>query len=93
VPANNSTTIFHSNQYSLASACEHCGGVVRHERWCITHNPAVNYAYAVVLDAGLLSFSDRLVLHALGVSWLAMDEKATGGRPSACRGRCKPAVS
>jgi len=60
---------YHSNQYAAQSECEHCGGMVRHERWCITRNPAVQYAYSVVQDAEKLSLYDRLILHALGVEW------------------------
>ena len=67
--ANPSTTWRHSNQYSSQPPCEHCGGIIRHERWCITCDPAVQYAYAVVLDPEKLTISDRLILHALGVAW------------------------
>jgi len=38
------------NQYAAKSECEHCGGIVRDERWGITSDPAVQYAYQVVLD-------------------------------------------
>lgn len=34
--ANPAASWYHSNQYNEKSTCEHCGGVVRHERWCIT---------------------------------------------------------
>jgi hypothetical protein len=61
----------HSNQYNARSACEHCGGVIRHERWCITCDAFVQYAYGIVLDAEKLTIRDRLILHALGVSWPA----------------------
>ena len=60
---------YHCNQYNEKSACEHCGGVVRHERWCITCDPAVQYAYEVVLDPDKMTLIDRLTLHALGVAW------------------------
>jgi len=60
---------YHSNQYNAEATCEHCGGVVRHERWCITRDALVQYAYGVVLDPGKMTLSDRLILHALGVSW------------------------
>ncbi|HKT87944.1 MAG TPA: hypothetical protein VJQ59_05880 [Candidatus Sulfotelmatobacter sp.] len=60
---------YHSNQYSAEAVCEHCGGVIRHERWCITRDALVQYAYGVVLDSGKMTLSDRLILHALGVSW------------------------
>ena len=59
----------HSNQHEAKPACEHCGGVVRHERWCITCDPLVQYAYAVVLEPDKLTLIDRLILHALGVVW------------------------
>ncbi|MFZ0806681.1 MAG: hypothetical protein WAN03_10885 [Candidatus Sulfotelmatobacter sp.] len=62
-------TWFHSNQYDAKSECEHCGGIIRHERWCITCAPRVQYAYEVVLDPEKLSDADRINLHALGVAW------------------------
>jgi hypothetical protein len=46
-----------------------CDGTVRHERWCITSDPAVQYAYGAVFEPEKLTLMDRLVLHALGVSW------------------------
>ena len=67
--ANPAATWHHSNQYNAQAACEHCEGIVRHERWCITCNPIVQYAYGVVLDPDKLTLRDRLILHALGVSW------------------------
>ena len=66
---NPSASWYHSNQYSAQTACEHCGGIVRHERWCITCDAVVRYAYSVVLEPENLTFFDRLILHALGVSW------------------------
>ena len=77
--SNNSsaTAIFHSNRYNAQAACEHCGGVIRHERWCITRDPVVYYAYQVVLEPGKLSMGDALILHALGVSW---DAKPCAGK-------------
>jgi hypothetical protein len=69
--ANPASTWHHSNRYSAQSECEHCGGINRHERWCITCDPLVQYAYGVVLDAEKLTLRDRLILHALGVSWAA----------------------
>ena len=50
-------------------ACEHCGRTVRHEKWCVTCNPIVQYAYRIVTEPGKLSLRDRLILHALGVAW------------------------
>ena len=67
--ANPAASWYHSNRYSASSSCEHCGGIVRHEHWCITVDAAVQYAYEVVLDAEKLSLIDRLTLHALGVAW------------------------
>ncbi|MGC2111755.1 MAG: hypothetical protein WA655_19720 [Candidatus Korobacteraceae bacterium] len=76
-------TWIHSNRYSADSACEHCEGVVRHEPWCITRSADVLYAYEAVLDASKLTVGDRLILHALGVSWA----------DNACKGACKTAAS
>jgi hypothetical protein len=70
---------YHSNQYNEQATCEHCGGVVRHEKWCITCDPLVRYAYGAVLDSETLTLRDRLILHALGVSW---DENS-------CQGLCQ----
>lgn len=69
--ANQPARWFNSNFYAAASACEHCHGLVRHERWCIVVNPRVQYAYEIVRDAEQLNFRDSLILHALGVSWTA----------------------
>ena len=66
---NPAASWYHGNRYEASSACEHCGGIVGHERWCITRDPLVQYAFAVVLDPQKLAFADRLILHALGVSW------------------------
>jgi len=60
---------YHGNEYNAKSPCEHCGGIVRHERWCITCDPLVQYAYGVVIAPEKLTFRDRLILHALGVIW------------------------
>lgn len=60
--ANPAASWHHSNQYNEKSACEHCGGVIRHERWCITCDPAVQYAYEVVLDPEKLTLIDRCML-------------------------------
>jgi hypothetical protein len=67
--ANTTASWYHSNQYNAQASCEHCGGIVRHEKWCITCDAIVRYAYAAVVDAEELTLSDRLILHALGVSW------------------------
>jgi hypothetical protein len=60
---------FNGSQYIAELACEHCRGIVRHEQWCITHNPEVLSAWQAVLDPTKLSLHDELILHALGVSW------------------------
>ncbi len=70
------SAVFHSNRYSADSACEHCGGVVRHENWCITRDALVFYAYDAVLHPGKLSSEDVLRLHGMGVTW------------TACQGTC-----
>jgi len=67
--ANPAASWYHSNQYNAQAVCEHCGGVVRHENWCITRDPLVQYAYGIVLDPRKLTFSDGLILHSLGVCW------------------------
>ena len=69
MPAKPAAFLYHSDQYSAQSACEHCGGIVRHERWCITCDAGVQYAYGAVLDPEKLTLCDRLSLHALGASW------------------------
>jgi len=61
---------YHNNKYSADGACNHCGGVIRHEPWCITCNRAVAYAYGAVLNADRLNVEDRLILHALGAAWV-----------------------
>ncbi len=65
----NQNTWYHANRYSAESACEHCDGIIRHERWCITTNPRVLYAYEVILTPSKLEVQDQLILHALGVKW------------------------
>lgn len=64
---------YHSNQYSADSKCEHCGGVVRHEPWCVRENALVAYAFLTATGAAPLSDQDNLILHALGVSWNGPD--------------------
>ena len=60
---------YHTNRQGPQSACEHCGGVIRHERWCITRDPIVYYAYDIVVHPEKLSPGDALILHSLGVAW------------------------
>jgi hypothetical protein len=67
--ANPAANWYHSNRYNSQTVCPHCGGVVRHERWCITRDALVQYAFAVVSDATKLNLRDQLTLHALGVAW------------------------
>lgn len=61
--------IFHSNKYTAESACEHCAGIIRHERWCITVNQFIRYCYEVVLDASKMTASDHEWLTSLGAAW------------------------
>ena len=66
--SNINSTHYHS-KYSAASPCEHCQGTTQHETWCVTRDPKVQYAFAIVNDAFRLTYSDSLILHSLGVSW------------------------
>jgi len=65
-------TWFYNGRLSGPQVCEHCGRISRHEKWCITRDALVQYAYAVVTDAEKLTLRDRLILHALGVDWGAV---------------------
>jgi len=58
-----------TGRMSTPEVCEHCGRILRHEKWCVTRCPLVCYAYAVVSDGEKLTLRDRLILHALGVDW------------------------
>ena len=69
MPAEQLHAWFHSNRYTADATCEYCNGVNRHEPWCITRNPHVLNAWEAVLDPAKLDPRDRLILHALGVSW------------------------
>jgi len=60
----------HSNVYSAASACQHCDGVIRHEKWCCVINSVVRYAQGAAFRAECLTADDELRLHALGVCWI-----------------------
>lgn len=60
---------YYTNRNNTQTACEHCNGIVRHERWCITRDPIVFYAYQVVVHPEKLTQADALILHSLGVSW------------------------
>lgn len=66
---NSAATVFHSNRYTAQSACEHCQGIIRHERWCITVHRAVYYAYEIVADPSKLAIGDAIILHSLGAAW------------------------
>lgn len=68
--ANPAASWYNSNYPNSPSICEHCGGIVRHQKWCITCDPLVQYAYRVVQEPDKLSLRDRLILHALGVAWV-----------------------
>jgi len=57
------------NRYNAQAACEHCQGVIRHERWCITRDQLVYYAYQIVTDSSKVTIGDSLILHSLGVVW------------------------
>ena len=48
---------------------DHCLGIVEHEPWCVTRDPKVQYAYAIVNDPCVLTYKDSLILHSLGVTW------------------------
>jgi len=67
--ANPAANWYHANQPTAQVPCDHCGGILRHEKWCITCDPIVQYAYAIVLDGQKLTFRDGLILHSLGVIW------------------------
>jgi hypothetical protein len=58
-----------SNQYSAGPVCDYCAGVTRHEKWCVTCNAIVRYAYGAIAEGGRLTLGDELSLHALGVEW------------------------
>lgn len=67
--ANPAASWYHGNQPSPQVPCQHCGGVLGHERWCVTCDPIVQYAYGIVQDAAKLTFRDVLILHSLGVTY------------------------
>ena len=75
---SNAATWYHTNRYNMQSACQHCQGIIHHKRWCMAIAPNVKYAFGVVLEPEKLSVWDRLILHALGVSW----GKAASQEPS-----------
>jgi hypothetical protein len=65
-----------SNKYHAAAACENCQGIVRHEPWCITKNPNVEYAFLVIIEPMVMLEADHIILHGMGVRW------------NACKGKC-----
>lgn len=67
--ANPAASWYHGNQSNTQSPCEHCAGILQHEKWCVTCDPIVQYAYGLVLDPRKLTFRDGLILHSLGVAW------------------------
>jgi hypothetical protein len=62
-------TWLYNGRIGNREVCERCGRILRHEKWCVTRDALVRYAYAVVTDAEKLTLRDRLILHALGVDW------------------------
>lgn len=60
---------YHSNRYHAQSACQQCEGILRHESWCLTVNPVVNYAYQIVVHPEKVTMEDSIILHSLGVLW------------------------
>ena len=58
---------YHTNQYALESSCEVCGGVIRHETWCIETNKRVLEAFKAVLYG--VEEDDAVRLAGLGVKW------------------------
>jgi len=67
--SNPAANWYQNSRVASPEVCEHCGRVLRHERWCVTRDPFVHYAYSVVTDPEKLTLPDRLILHALGVAW------------------------
>jgi hypothetical protein len=65
----NKSALYHSNEYNAQAACEHCDGIISHERWCPTLNPIVSYACKIVVSPGALTIGDAIILHSLGVQW------------------------
>jgi hypothetical protein len=65
----NKSASYHSNEYNAQAACEHCDGIISHERWCPTLNPVVSYACKIVVSPGALTIGDAIILHSLGVRW------------------------
>lgn len=66
---NNIDFIHSESRSNTTSPCENCLGIVEHEAWCVTRDPKVQYAYAIVNDPCALTYRDSLILHSLGISW------------------------
>jgi glycerol-3-phosphate cytidylyltransferase-like family protein len=69
VMPHNNPALYHSNRYNAQSACQHCKGVIRHERGCLAQNPVVRYACEIVVYPDRLTIGDAILLHSLGVLW------------------------
>ena len=67
--SQNKSASYHSNGYNTQSACEHCEGIISHERWCPTLNPVVSYACKIVVSPDELMIGDAIILHSLGARW------------------------
>ena len=65
--SHNEAALNHSNGYNVQAACEHCEGIVRHERWCQIFNPVVCYACKIVVSADELAIGDAIILRSLDV--------------------------
>jgi len=66
---SNLNAFYHGNSYTVHSACEHCQAMFEHERWCVTKDPNIYYAYMIVTDPSKITLGDSLILHSLGVAW------------------------
>ena len=72
----------HSDRYGAQSACKYCEGNIRHQRWCLTINSAVYYAYQIIVDPNKLTIGDAILLHALDVLWSPSTQVDTVGEIS-----------
>ncbi len=66
---NNINPVYTQSRSNVSSPCDHCLGTGEHEPWCVTRDPKVQYAYAIVNDPCALTYRDSLILHSLGVTW------------------------
>ena len=60
------------SNFNAQSACTHCEGIFEHAPWCATQDPRTAYAYQIVADASKITAGDALILHSLGVAWVAV---------------------